>query len=405
MASLLHTATIHQGRAAINRAHMLFHSIFIILLFYYRISSLLHPPTEENFSLTATTLILVSELILSFLWVLTQSFRWRPVTRSAFPERLSGDQELPAIDAFICTADPKKEPTLDVMNTVISAMSLDYPPEKLAVYVSDDGGAWVTLMSVKEAAIFTRWWIPFCRKYGIKTRCPEAYFSGYVCVDDQTIRSDEFMAEAKHIKLKYEEFKTFVKSASGCIAVEDVNTTTGQGRAPNVQIILDTRGNEDNNEEKLPLLVYVSREKRPLYPHRFKAGALNTLLRVSGIISNAPYLLVLDCDMYCNDPTSARQAMCFLLDSQSDPSLAFVQYPQVFYNVSKNDIYDGQSRSAYKTKWQGMDGLRGPPLSGTGYYLKRIALYQSPKQKGSKFPTLNIYVFFGNDQYSIWDRN
>ncbi|KAK9288212.1 hypothetical protein L1049_016661 [Liquidambar formosana] len=104
-------------------------------------------------------------------------------------------------------------------------------------------------------------------------------------------------------------------------------------------------------------------------------------LRVSGIISNGPYILVLDCDMYCNDPTSAQQAMCFHLDPHMSPSLAFVQYPQIFYNVSKNDIYDGQARSAYKTKWQGMDGLRGPLLSGTGFYLKKKALYGKPNDE------------------------
>uniref|UniRef100_A0A7N2LY96 Cellulose synthase n=1 Tax=Quercus lobata TaxID=97700 RepID=A0A7N2LY96_QUELO len=84
----------------------------------------------------------------------------------------------------------------------------------------------------------------------------------------------------------------------------------------------------------MPLLVYISRERRPSWPHSFKAGDLNTLLRVSGVISNGPYLLVLDCDMYCNDPTSARQAICFHLDSQLSHSLAFVQYPQIFYNIN-----------------------------------------------------------------------
>ncbi|KAF5950722.1 hypothetical protein HYC85_012715 [Camellia sinensis] len=133
----------------------------------------------------------------------------------------------------------------------------------------------------------------------------------------------------------------------------------------------------------MPLLVYVSREKRPSHPHCFKAGALNALLRVSGIMSNGPYVLVLDCDMYCNDPTSARQAMCFHLDPEISRSLAFVQYPQMFYNVSKNDIYDNQSRSTYKIKWQGMDGLRGPLFTGTGYSLKRKALYGTPNQEGS----------------------
>lgn len=69
-----------------------------------------------------------------------------------------------------------------------------------------------------------------------------------------------------------------------------------------VQVINDTatKSNEEegDGEPKLPLLVYVSREKRPSYPHRFKAGALNALLRVSGVMSNAPYVLVLDYDMY-----------------------------------------------------------------------------------------------------------
>lgn len=34
----------------------------------------------------------------------------------------------------------------------------------------------------------------------------------------------------------------------------------------------------DSKESKLPLLVYMSRERRPSRPHRFKAGALNALV-------------------------------------------------------------------------------------------------------------------------------
>ena len=64
------------------------------------------------------------------------------------------------------------------MNTVISAMALDYPPEKFYVYLSDDGGSAVTLRVTKEAWNFARSWLPFCRRYGTKSRCSEAYFSG-----------------------------------------------------------------------------------------------------------------------------------------------------------------------------------------------------------------------------------
>lgn len=57
---------------------------------------------------------------------------------------------------------------------------------------------------------------------------------------------------------------------------------------------------------------------------------------------------MLDCDMFCSEPASARQALCFHLDPKISPSLAFVQFPQKFHNISKNDIYDSQHRATYK---------------------------------------------------------
>ncbi|OVA05277.1 Cellulose synthase [Macleaya cordata] len=363
----LHEVQVQTLRANINRIHSLFHTIAVLCLFYYRLSHLIH---AESVPTWPWILLFSSEFILGFIWFLTQAFRWRPVSRAAFQDRIDPNTtDLPGVDVFVCTADPTKEPTLEVMNTVLSSMSLDYPPEKLSVYLSDDGGSSLTLFGIKEAGVFARSWIPFCRNYGIKTRCPEAYFTGTFSDDERIHRSDLFKADEEQIKAKYKHFKDSVEKASE-------NAATSQDRAPQIEIICGNDGTSD-----LPRLVYVSRERRPTYPHRFKAGALNALLRVSGIISNAPYILVLDCDMYCNDPTSAKQAMCFHMDPKISPSLAFVQFPQIFYNVSKNDIYDGQARSAYKTKWQGMDGLRGPVLSGTGFYLKRKALYGTPKQE------------------------
>ncbi|OUZ99634.1 Cellulose synthase [Macleaya cordata] len=305
---------------------------------------------------------------------------WRPVTRTAFPERLNcKDEELPAVDVFICTADPAKEPVIEVMNTVLSSMALDYPTEKLFVYLSDDAGSSITLSAIRETWVFAKSWVPFCRKFGIKTRCPQAYFS----------RSDDENDDSL-----YELLKERIEKAGQSV------TPPSQDRAPHIEVINDTRGEAViDYQTNLPLLIYVAREKRQSYPHHFKAGALNSLLRVSGMISNSPYILVLDCDMYCNDPTSARQAMCFHLDPQINRSLAFVQFPQIFYSISKNDIYDGQMRSAFKTKWQGMDGIKGPVLSGTGFYLKRQALYGSPNQKEKYFvPEMELHQlkeFFG----------
>ncbi|MBA0612462.1 hypothetical protein Godav_013061, partial [Gossypium davidsonii] len=133
----------------INRSYALLHSVAISSLIFYRLSSFFHSTPSLPLLLAFT-----SELILSVLWLLSQAFLWRPFTRQTFPERLlqdKNDDELPAIDLFICTADPEKEPPLEVMNTVLSAMAMDYPAEKLSVYVSDDGGCGLTLYAMKEA--------------------------------------------------------------------------------------------------------------------------------------------------------------------------------------------------------------------------------------------------------------
>ncbi|XP_016492090.1 quillaic acid 3-O-glycosyltransferase CSL1-like [Nicotiana tabacum] len=369
----LNTCTVQQPRATLSRIHILLHFSAILGLLYYRIKHLL----QKDVSIISWSLITIAELIFTFIWLITQSFRWRPVARSVEPENLPADKELPSVDVFICTADPIKEPVVEVINTVLSAMSLDYPPEKLAVYLSDDGGAAVTLYAIKEACAFARVWVPFCRKYGIKTICPEAFFSSFGDDERLNMRGNEFKNEEETIKAAYEVLKKNVEKSSS------VEGSVTMDRPPYVEVIHDNMKNErfEDKQSKLPLLVYMSRERRPSRPHRFKAGALNALLRVSGVMSNAPYMLVLDCDMYCNDPSSAKQAMCFHLDQNISPTLSYVQFPQTFYNVSKNDIYDAQSRSAYKNKYQGMDGVGGTVCAGTGYYLKKEALYDSPNNQ------------------------
>lgn len=88
-----------------------------------------------------------------------------------------GEEELPGVDIFVCTADPMLEPPSIVMNTVLSAMSYNYPSKKLSVYLSDDGGSELTFYALIRASIFSKRWIPFCKRFNIQTRSPEAYFS------------------------------------------------------------------------------------------------------------------------------------------------------------------------------------------------------------------------------------
>ena len=90
---------------------------------------------------------------------------------------------------------------------------------------------------------------------------------------------------------------------------------------------------------RLPMFVYVSREKRPGYDHNKKAGAMNALVRSSAILSNGPFILNLDCDHYINNSKALREAMCFMMDPNLGKYVCYVQFPQRFDGIDRNDRY------------------------------------------------------------------
>ncbi|KAI3962870.1 hypothetical protein MKW92_049650 [Papaver armeniacum] len=150
-------------------------------------SSSSSPPMHTFKNITTFLLhltLLFSDLILSFMWETTQSFRWRPIRRAMYPKNLmqvTKVWDLPKLDVFICTADPYKEPPIGVVNTALSVMAYNYPSDRLSVYVSDDGGSELTLFAFMEASKFANHWLPYCRDYKIEDRCPAAYFSSSHC--------------------------------------------------------------------------------------------------------------------------------------------------------------------------------------------------------------------------------
>ena len=64
--------------------------------------------------------------------------------------------------------------------------------------------------------------------------------------------------------------------------------------------------------------------------------------RVSGLMTNAPYMMNLDCDMYVNNPNVLLQAMCLFKDPIIHGEYAFVQFPQCFYNGLQDDPFANQ---------------------------------------------------------------
>nr|GEV47023.1 cellulose synthase-like protein D5 [Tanacetum cinerariifolium] len=388
----------------------------------------------------------ICEVWFAFSWLMDQLPKLCPVNRSTdltvLKERFEptvnnpkGLSDLPGIDIFVSTADAEKEPPLVTANTILSILAVEYPVDKVACYLSDDGGSLVTFEALAEAASFARTWVPFCRKHAIEPRNPEAYFSqkGDPLKNKRKV---DFVRERRKVKREYDEFKVRINALPGSIRrrsdacnareeilakkkqMENAGKVTDSVKVPKATWMSDgntwhgtwfsgeedhTRGDhagiiqlmlvppgpectykteedpEDlidtrNVDTRLPMLVYVSREKRPGFDHNKKAGAMNALVRASAILSNGSFILNLDCDHYVYNSSALREGMCFMLDRGGD-KICYVQFPQRFEGIDPSDRYANHNTVFFDVSMRALDGLQGPMYVGTGCIFRRIALY------------------------------
>nr|XP_025627788.1 cellulose synthase-like protein E1 [Arachis hypogaea] len=359
----------------------------ILFIWVYRVSYMPRKSSEDGKWVWVG--MFLCELWFGLYWLMRLSLRWNPVFRQPFSHTLSqryDDDKLPGVDIFVCTADPKIEPPMMVINTVLSVMAYDYPTHKLSVYLSDDGGSDITFYALLEASNFAKHWLPFCKKFNVEPRSPAAYFKSIssTAYSDDSINSKELVI----IKKLYEDMESRIENAGKSGEVpEEIRSknkrfsqwdsfSSRRDHDAIIQILLHGKDSsaKDIDGIVLPTLVYLSREKRPHVAHNFKAGAMNSLIRVSSIISNGKIILNVDCDMYSNNAQSLKEALCFLIDEEKGHEIAFVQTPQGFENLTKNDIYGGALRVIYEWEFPGMDGFGGPMYIGSGCFHKRDTL-------------------------------
>ncbi|RWR85292.1 cellulose synthase A catalytic subunit 2 UDP-forming [Cinnamomum micranthum f. kanehirae] len=372
--------------------------------FHYR----LRHPVPDAYGLWLTSVI--CEIWFAVSWILDQFPKWYPIERETYLDRLSlryekegKPSELADIDVFVSTVDPMKEPPLITANTVLSILAVDYPVEKVACYVSDDGAAMLTFEALSETAEFARKWVPFCKKFNIEPRAPEWYFAQKIDYLKDKVHP-AFVRERRAMKREYEEFKVRINVLVSMAQKVPEEGWTMQDGTPwpgnnvrdhpgMIQVFLGHNGVRDIEGNELPRLVYVSREKRPGFDHHKKAGAMNALVRVSAIISNAPYLLNVDCDHYINNSKALREAMCFMMDPTSGKKICYVQFPQRFDGIDRHDRYSNRNIVFFDINMKGLDGIQGPIYVGTGCVFRRTALYgyDAPAKKKPPGKTCNCW--------------
>ncbi|KVH94697.1 Cellulose synthase [Cynara cardunculus var. scolymus] len=429
--------------AAILSPYRLLIVLRLVALALFLTWRIMHPNHE---AIWLWLMSVICEVWFAFSWILDQLPKLCPVTRSTdlsvLKERFEptrnnpkGLSDLPGIDIFVSTADAEKEPPLVTANTILSILAVDYPVDKLACYLSDDGGSLVTFEALAEAASFAGTWVPFCRKHEIEPRNPEAYFSQKGDPLKNKRRVD-FVRERRRVKREYDEFKVRINAlpelirrrSDACNAREELlakkkqmelgGTLSESVKVPKATWMSDgntwhgtwfsgeedhSRGNhagiiqlmlvppapectykteedpEDlidtrNVDTRLPMLVYVSREKRPGFDHNKKAGAMNAMVRASAIMSNGSFILNLDCDHYIYNSLALREGMCFMLDRGGD-KISYVQFPQRFEGIDPSDRYANHNTVFFDVSMRALDGLQGPMYVGTGCIFRRIALY------------------------------
>ncbi|KAF5820170.1 putative 1,4-beta-D-xylan synthase [Helianthus annuus] len=381
------------------------------------------------------------EIWFAISWLLDQLPKLNPINRAtdlvALKDKFesTGRSDLPGVDIFISTADPDKEPPLVTANTILSILAVEYPIEKISIYISDDGGAILTFEAMAEAVSFGNLWVPFCRKHNIEPRNPDSYFTQKTDPTKNKKRPD-FVKDHRWIKREYDEFKVRINALPDVIkkrcekhdrkentkdknlsrqksdssaSAETVQNSKAtwmadgthwpgtwlnpvadhkkgdhagiiqlMSKVPETEPVM---GTEDEGkldftdvDVRLPMFVYVSREKRPGYDHEKKAGAMNSLVRASAILSNGPFILNLDCDHYIYNSMAIREGMCFMMDRGGD-RICFIQFPQRFEGIDPSDRYANHNTVFFDGNMRALDGLQGPVYVGTGTMFRRYALY------------------------------
>ncbi|PPD91559.1 hypothetical protein GOBAR_DD11497 [Gossypium barbadense] len=340
--------------------------VILCIFLHYRITN----PVPNAYALWLISVI--CEIWFAISWILDQFPKWLPVNRETYLDRLAlrydreGEpSELAAVDIFVSTVDPLKEPPLVTANTVLSILAVDYPVDKVSCYVSDDGAAMLTFEALSETSEFARKWKIDYLKDKVQT---------------------SFVKDRRAMKREYEEFKVRI---NGLVAkaqkvpeegwiMQDGTPWPGNNTRDHpgmIQVFLGQSGGLDAEGNELPRLVYVSREKRPGFQHHKKAGAMNALVRVSAVLTNGPFLLNLDCDHYINNSKAIREAMCFLMDPNLGKQVCYVQFPQRFDGIDRNDRYANRNTVFFDINLRGLDGIQGPVYVGTGCVFNRTALY------------------------------
>ena len=124
------------GRGLVARQLFLALASFVVIRYmYWRTTSTL-PPISDPLGFTIGLVLVIAEIYCVIILCISLLMNADPLSRPKLPDYK--DEELPTVDVFIPTYN---EDEYILATTMAAARSMDYPADKLTVWLLDDGGS------------------------------------------------------------------------------------------------------------------------------------------------------------------------------------------------------------------------------------------------------------------------
>ncbi|MFK8183363.1 MAG: glycosyltransferase [Phormidesmis sp.] len=309
---------------------------------------------------------------------------WRPLMRRArslahlVPEL--SRSKWPTVDVFIACYN---EPPEMVAETARAALSMNYPVEKLRVYILDDGNS-ADMRRMAENLCLEDLQRPEIQDYTTRIK-----------TERQALIEQQNQLEAAQSKLETNEFEDSETNGDpSSLSIQKIATlvspeqhTLTQQVSATLKTVKSTIHRKNIALTELSRCRYIARPKPEGRAHHAKAGNINHAI-FSGK-TTGEFILTLDAD-HVPKPHFLQRVLPYffrynLRQGQYEPNtIAFVQTPQSFSNLPPDDPFGHRAKLFYGPIQQGKDGLNSAFYTGTNALLRREALVTTGLQNFSQ---------------------
>jgi cellulose synthase (UDP-forming) len=283
----------------------------------------------------------------------------------------------PEVDVFITCYN---EPVDMVETTAQAALNIDYPTEKLRVYILDDGNS-LEMRSMAQNLCLEDLQSPQLRTAAAQLKQQREDLIERLKIIEY-LTPEVYAAETYTAKLipaqEREDADRFLQVLNR--AVESIDPQNPSIREQLLAQQEQLRRQIKDIELKLTELSrcrYIARPKSPGKPHYAKAGNINYAI-FSGE-TTGKFILTLDAD-HIPKPQFLRRVLPYFYNYNAwkgeyqDSQVALVQTPQDFYNLPPDDPFCHRAHLFYGPIQQGKDGLNSAFFTGTNAVLRRESL-------------------------------